>query len=180
MIELLGLFLLVLGVLAIVRGLRGRLINTHPHCRGCGFDLHGLQLDAGTNCPECGRPVRSGGPAVRIGKRQRRPGLISLGVLVVLLGIAGVGWQPLSRISGLQNIDWYHYLPEPMLLSLEAKGNTNALAELHSRLIPGELSEEGLQKLIDRSLALLDDESVPWDERWGGCAAVRIFAKQTQ
>lgn len=167
MIELLGVFLLVLGILALVRGLRGRLLNTHPHCRGCGFDLHGLHIESEANCPECGRSVRSGGPSIRIGKRQRRPALISLGVLVMLLGIAGVGWQPLSRISGLQNIDWYDYLPERMLLSLEAKGNTNALAELHSRLIPDELSDEGLQKLVDRSLAMLDDESVPWDERWG-------------
>lgn len=177
MIQLIGVFLLILGIFVLVRGLRGRLLNTHPHCRGCGFDLHGLSFDTTSRCPECGRIVSSSKVAIRIGKRQRRTGMAVLGVFVLLLGIGGVGWQPISRISGLQNIDWYGHFPEPLLLSLESRGNTDALAELHSRLIPGELSDEGLQTLIDRSMAMLDDESVPWDERWGD---VLLYALLTE
>jgi hypothetical protein len=41
MVGLLPLLLLVLGVLLIVRGLRGRAVDDHPICRRCGFDLTG-------------------------------------------------------------------------------------------------------------------------------------------
>ena len=34
--------LLVAGIVLTVRGLRGRRVDDHPHCRKCGFDLIGL------------------------------------------------------------------------------------------------------------------------------------------
>jgi cytochrome c-type biogenesis protein CcmH/NrfF len=38
---LLPLLLLLLGVLLVVRGMRGRAVDDHPICRRCGFDLFG-------------------------------------------------------------------------------------------------------------------------------------------
>jgi len=149
------------------RAIRGRLLNRHPHCRGCGFDLDGIDLSEPNRCPECGRAVHTGTKSIRTGTRQRRPLLAVAGCLVLMVGITGVAWPKLSQIPSIRNIDWYGHFPGPLLLRLEAGGDKEALAELHSRLIPGELSDEGLQKLIDRSMAMLDDESVPWDERWG-------------
>ena len=38
----------------------GHVISGHLHCRGCGYDLHGLSPD--DRCPECGSAV---GPSIR-------------------------------------------------------------------------------------------------------------------
>ena len=167
LIVTLGLILLMAGIALTFAALRGRLLNTHPHCRCCAFDLIGLDIDQPTPCPECGKPVRRGTASVRIGRRQRRRMLLAVGAVMLLGGATGLAWPKLSQIPSIKNFDWYAHFPEPLLLRLEAGGDKDALAELHSRLIPGTLSDEGLQTLTDRSLAMLDDESVPWDERWG-------------
>src|SRR5690349_6074803 len=44
---------LLLGVVLLALGLRGRRVGDHPYCRRCGFDLFGLP-PAHPACPECG------------------------------------------------------------------------------------------------------------------------------
>jgi hypothetical protein len=74
---------LLIGLTLIAMGLRGRRINDHPICRGCGFDLIGV-VPAISVCPECGRDATGSG-AIRHGQRRRRPGLIVLGFAIVAL-----------------------------------------------------------------------------------------------
>jgi hypothetical protein len=74
---------LLIGLTLIALGLRGRRINDHPICRGCGFDLIGV-VPAISVCPECGRDATGSG-AIRHGQRRRRPGLIVLGFTIVAL-----------------------------------------------------------------------------------------------
>ena len=167
MIEFTGFLLIITGSVLFVFAWRGRLVNTHPHCRGCGFDLSGLQLEQTPNCPECGRLITSSKGAIRYGKRKRRRGFVAFACLVLMLGVSAMFWQPISRVSGLSKINWYEVLPETMVLSMATKGNTKALDVFHDRMIPGEVSDPDLLELVEHAITLLDDESVVWDERWG-------------
>ncbi|TVQ51861.1 MAG: hypothetical protein EA377_11415, partial [Phycisphaerales bacterium] len=92
--------LTVVGLVVACIGWRGRRIDDHPVCRGCGFDLYGLSHN-NEHCPECGRQVgvvRS----VRTGNRKRRPALIALGVMLMLIAVGGGAvdqWAHLSEVN---------------------------------------------------------------------------------
>lgn len=162
-----GIILVFLGIFGTIKAIRGRIVSDHPHCRACRFDLHGLELNKDSRCPECGHITPPDTRYVRPELRKRRPVLLLVSLLVLLLGATGIAWPKLSQIPSIKNIDWYASSPEWMLLLLESSGNTKALQELHDRLIPGELSDEGLRTLVDRAFAHQADTSTPWDERWG-------------
>lgn len=57
----LATLLLLLGLVLIDLGWRGRRIGDHPTCRKCGFDLSGLAVGIGP-CPECGRTLDTPAP----------------------------------------------------------------------------------------------------------------------
>jgi predicted RNA-binding Zn-ribbon protein involved in translation (DUF1610 family) len=162
-----GLFLCI-GAVFFIRGMRGKVVNDHPHCRGCGFDLIGIELSSPINCPECGRLVSASKASVRHGLRKRRKKPIVCGVLLLMLGTVGVSWLKISKIPAIQQINWYEHLPETMLISMAGNGSDKALEVLHERLVPGELSDDGLGRLAEQGLAMMKDESpVAWDTRWG-------------
>lgn len=75
---------LLLGLVLLVMGVRGRRINDHPVCRGCRFDLVGI-YPAVQTCPECGRGLRSS--MVRTGVRRRRRRMAILGGILTLAGV---------------------------------------------------------------------------------------------
>ncbi len=165
----------LLGLLLLIRAIRGRRVSSNPHCAHCGFDLLGLTLDHDAQCPECGRPTIPGTPAVRDGLFKRRPVLAMVALLLIAGGVTGFAWPKVSQIPSIKNFDWYAHFPESLLLKLEAGGNKDALAELHSRLIPGTISDEGLETLVERSLAMIEDESVVWDDRWGDVLVIAML-----
>lgn len=68
-------------------GLRGRLIDTHPRCRRCGYDLTGHACRPEL-CAECGSRLLVVG-AVKLGHRKPRPAFLGGGGLMLV--IAGVG-----------------------------------------------------------------------------------------
>ncbi|MCY2953127.1 MAG: hypothetical protein NTU53_14280 [Planctomycetota bacterium] len=165
LIELL-VVMLIGGVVMLVLGMRGRRIDDHPICRGCGFDLFGLPAGS-VVCSECGADVKRKG-AVRVGHRQRRWGLVGGGVavllpVVVLLGAAA--WV------NLRNVDVNQYKPVWWLLSDAEKGAASArdaaLRELVSRLAAGKLSGKQINKGVDRGLAIQGDLKQPWPRGWG-------------
>ncbi|MBL4591171.1 MAG: hypothetical protein JKY96_04355, partial [Phycisphaerales bacterium] len=166
-VYLIGGVALLGGIILMGRAIRGRLISEHPHCRKCRFDLHGLDLGEGTKCPECGSTVTADTPSVQFGLRRFRRGLFLVALVLMLGGSGTIAWPWISKMPAIKNVDWYAKFPEGLLLMLESGGNDDAFQELHDRLIPGEVSDEGLAKLIDRAFKHQADVATPWDERWG-------------
>ncbi len=177
MILLISCIVFILGIVLMIRAMRGRLVSNNPHCRNCKFDLVGLELSRDSICPECGKPIVPDTPTIQIGLRKRQPRLVLFAVLLILVGGTGLAWPKVSQMPSIKNIDWYAKFPESLLLKLEEGGSDKALQELHNRLIPGTLSDDGLDKLVDRAFAMQADESIAWDERWGD---VLIYALHSE
>jgi len=78
------------GLLLLILGIRGRLILDDPRCAKCRHDLKTFG-ERHAKCPECGASLGRRG-AVAFGSRQRRPVLIIVGaVLMVLAPLVMVG-----------------------------------------------------------------------------------------
>ncbi|MEM9915806.1 MAG: hypothetical protein AAF911_12665 [Planctomycetota bacterium] len=112
------------GVCLLIVGRRGRRIDDHPVCRGCGFDLVGTVEpipDKHPKCPECGTRREP-----RIGNRQRRGKLMLAGVLLMLasVGVGGVwGYQRYDATALAQH--------KPIwLLRWEARSGPSQTAEI--------------------------------------------------
>src|SRR5207249_860614 len=90
----LAALVLIVGIVLLRRGLKGIALDDHPICRRCGFDLFGLPGGVAV-CSECGADLSSR-RAIRIGTRKRRPGIATLGALLIVvivfnLGVLGLG-----------------------------------------------------------------------------------------
>lgn len=178
---IIGIALCTLGIFTLFLALRGRLISNNPHCHGCKLDLIGLELNQDSICPECGKSIVPDTPTIQIGLRKRRPLIAALALMLIFAGGVGIAWPKISQMPSIKNIDWYAKFPEPILLKLEARSDKKALQTLHDRLIPGTLSDDGLQTLITRSFAMIDDETIAWDERWGDVLIYALLSeKMTQ
>ena len=174
---LVSLIVFLIGVFLLRIAIRGKQISPHPHCRKCRFDLFGLDLTDPTPCPECGTTLRKHTPAITDGLRKTRKLALLVSILFLLTSATGFAWPKLSKFPSIQSINIYDHFPEPLLTKLATTGDDQALQTLHDRLIPGEVSDNALHKLIDHAFALQADESVPWDERWGD---VLLFAFDTE
>ena len=156
----------VFGAMLLVLGLRGRRVDDHPVCRGCGFDLVGVYPVA-ARCPECGRSLDRR-RAVRVGARRRRPLAIASGGLALAVVVAGVGLVGWGVAAGF---DWNTIKPAWMLLdeaeSGRAGASDRALAELSARVGDGRLAGRAADRVIERALAMQGDESSAWTRAWG-------------
>lgn len=166
----LGGIAIVLGILTLLIGLRGRRVSDLPCCSMCGFDLCGT-LPGGTRCPECGSDVSVTG-AVRVGqmKRRQRPiavGMISIGTGLALVGAAG--WGSATRF------DWNTIKPSWMLViqmpAPNGMGETAIARELTRRLDAGSLPVSAAKAVIDRALDV---------QAWAGDPAHRTVADWNQ
>jgi hypothetical protein len=161
---LVSIILLVLGVSLVRRGLRGSVVDDHPWCTACRFDLVGI-LEVRERCPECGADL-SLPNSVEVGQRRRRPRMISLGVvLVVSAGVcmAGVGTGAFRRIN------WSSYKPHVWLrLEAEYLGDASrhlAEKEILRRAQSGILSADQLDQAIARGMTAVTRPYVnPWSD----------------
>lgn len=87
---------LLAGLAAVLRGMRGPLVDDHPYCRQCGFDLSGHAFRP-RRCPECGTGL-VGANLVVIGRRRRQPGLVVGGFVLIAVSL----W-PMFGVSRPQN-----------------------------------------------------------------------------
>lgn len=157
---------LLLGLILLIAGLRGRRLNDHPVCKWCRFDLEGVYPESVT-CPECGAGLKRDG-AIRIGVRRRVPTLILVGALLAAVPLAPFGTVGWALLTGT-NIDTYKPLG---ILLWEAhhsdRGRLDAIAgEIADRILRQKLSPDQYQRVIEEALAFQGDPSRPWSESWG-------------
>ena len=144
-------------------GRRGRRVDDHPLCRGCGFDLYGLPGER-DECPECGRKLVD----VRIGHRRKRNGFLVSGLLLAALGGGVLG---LAVWGEVQQVGWQRVKPYGWLRTELAVGSTAmadaAMEELRRRMDAGMLDAEQVAGLVEEALELQADRSRPWNPEWG-------------
>jgi hypothetical protein len=161
-----GLLCLAGGATLLLLGLRGRLVDDHPHCRQCGFDLVGL-WGSTSNCPECGSGLGHG--KVIHGMRQRRPRFIVVGALLLAIcaGISGVRSWARAR-----SFDWNTVKPTMWLLR-DARANpplaqsSQAIRELLSRHREDRLHSAVVEELLKAAIAHHSDTASWWIREWG-------------
>ena len=125
--------LTVIALALLIKGLRGKIISTDPHCKKCKYNISNLntQVNKATNCPECGHDItnpNSTQPYLRT--KQKR--YITAAILFTLLIIT-----PFTTGS-IININFNPYKPFTWL-NQELHYNTNntkylAKLELFSRI----------------------------------------------
>ena len=143
------LLLLIVGLILLRRGLRGRFVGCPPTCGQCGYNLTGLTSE---RCPECGSLVAKARVLRR--RRERRYGLVVGGVvalfpLVVLLAlyVAGV----------VRSLDVYGFMPTSWMLSdiqsSDSLRAAKAYRHLERKLRAGELNAAQIKRLAELAFA---------------------------
>ncbi len=160
------LTLLLVGLLFLVAGLRGRRVNNHPVCRQCRFDLLGIYPETVT-CPECGAGLKRDG-SVQIGMRRRSPSAALLGLFLIgvtsipygVIGYAALTGTYLNRFKPVGLLLWEAGHATPRHLDAIA-------TELMNRALANTLSPQQYQRVIEHTLAAQADLTRPWSEAWG-------------
>ncbi|MEN1706271.1 MAG: hypothetical protein AAGJ54_12260 [Planctomycetota bacterium] len=156
--------LLVLTLVMVVLGVRGKRVDDHPVCRKCRFDLDGL--DGPSTCPECGRALSA--KLVAAGNRRRRTGVLGLAVLPLVAALVLKGFWVSS-----QQGQWNKYKPTALLLMETRVGDVStasgAFDELLNRVVIGNedaaVLAPGLERAAAQRLQVLCEPG-PDDELW--------------
>ena len=168
---------LLAGLASLAIGLRGRKLDDHPHCRGCGFDLKGLTTgncqpaEVGPRvdppkCPECGRDLAQPG-AVRPGMRVKRWRWLILGaapwsalLIAIAFSFADSGWQArINAATPTRVLIWEVGLRAPMRLD-------GVMKELLKRSNASQLDRRELGDLATALARVQADPSSFWSPAW--------------
>jgi hypothetical protein len=157
--------LIAWGLLVYFWGVRGRRIGISPFCRRCRYSLTGLPAET-QFCPECGNDIQQSTAIIR-GVRKRYKPLVITGIVLTLVGLAGLGEK---SVSSLLAVDWFQYRPVSWLMDdLEAAPGPKrdrAAKELLRRMRAGSFDDGSWKLVIDRSLQAHAKSAKAWDTRW--------------
>ena len=160
----LSILCLVLSVLIILVGMRGRVSARGVYCRACRFDLSGIAHDqSNAKCPECGR-LLSFGKAPRRVTRRRMRSVIVIGILGFLI----TGGYLAILLSGSAG-KVYRVMPNGVVLNASIWGSDDALDVLMERIGKDDQSidEPAWDRLIEHALIRLDAIEIDWNPHWG-------------
>lgn len=150
--------LLILGVILVVRGLRGKRVGSEPHCSKCDYNLTALTSE---KCPECGTPVTQK-TTIYGSTRQRRWALVAIGVTLPLLPSLSNFALLAVYMASTSDAPWRQPF-ETIMEQLES-GDTMAIYELRDRADRGELSKE--EAILVAQIALAEHNRTPfWSEQ---------------
>jgi len=158
--------ILIAGVLLFAVGWRGRIVDDHPICRRCGFDLNG-RPSASQVCSECGTDLNDL-LSIRIGNREKRGGMLWAGaaiIALIVLVFASAGGAIYSKV----NLNPYKpmWAMEWQAKNLSRPMADGALKEINSRLAAGKLTDAQIASTSDIALTFQGDRAVPWNPQWG-------------
>ena len=137
-------FVLIVGLIAIVIGLRGKISERGVYCKSCRFDLQGTRTDdPDAQCPECGSRVHHRDAQRDVLRRVSRVRVIS-GCVITLFAAGGLYISLFSTQASV-----FAYLPNQVVLSFAEKGYTDAVDEAIDRWMNvGDLTPDQQGQLI--------------------------------
>ena len=156
----------VVGIVLLAVGLRGRRVDDHPLCHGCGRDLFGLKLygvGRSKHCPECG--VALDNRAFGDGNRVRRGRLVIAGTFLLVPCVLWLGGFAAIHFGGVEIMSY-----KPVWLLVHDAGGSEgkaAVAELRRRLDAGEMSRERATEVVADFLDDQADLFRPWSRPKG-------------
>lgn len=152
--------LFALGLYLFITGRRGRLIDDHPLCKRCRFDLTGKAKD-NTLCPECGHDV-SQPKQIRHGNRKRSPARTVVGSVMLLLAML---LAVLVSATLYNNVNWFGFLPTWYLrdqVNTDTKWAGKSWREFNSRYFRKKLNQTQIKQITKDALAFQADGKRPW------------------
>lgn len=157
-----AIVLLIMAIILLAFGIRGRVIQHGAFCNECRFDLQGLGSDAHA-CPECGSDMRAIA-ATRPTLRQRRPVVLTVGVLLLLSGLVLTGIVASNNTSRVMAV-----LPTSVVFTLHDLGVDAAFTEIATNRLTSisPLSDQAWDELIDAALTHQANFNAVWDPRHG-------------
>jgi hypothetical protein len=162
---LVGVPFIAYALFLLIRGLRGRIVDDHPHCARCGYDLFGNP--AAQKCSECGAEL-SAESSTRIGHREREWASIAVGVVLLMLTTLALGYVVFEITRAA---DWNRVKPAGWLqreaFGTDRRQSQAAWGELTRRVTIGHLSDRRASDLVDWVLANQADRQVGWCGEWG-------------
>ncbi len=145
-----------IGMILLTRGVRGRVLDNHPVCNRCQFDLIDL-YPAAAACPECGGKL-SMPDAIVVGNRRRQPVQAWVGGVMLAVLTLGIAYFTYARMRG--NIDWQALKPL-WVLRMEAAhgppGDAESFKEINRRLNNGILSDHDVAATAQWVVAQMQD-----------------------
>jgi hypothetical protein len=161
MLLLFPMLAIVVAIVLIVFGLRGRRIGDHPVCRKCGFDLSG-KPSASIYCAECGADLGEV-DAVAYGQHYRHKGVLVTGLVMLVFFGSLVG----SKVGTLNTL---RYAPFRWVAgrarSADVEIRNAAHDEMDRRVLANALSNENWNQLADAAAAYRLADPSAWDEDW--------------
>jgi hypothetical protein len=155
---------LIVALMFVWIGFRGRPVDDHPICRNCGFDLHGSPDRRA--CSECGAYLKFP-RAIRVGHRVPRWRMIRWGTVLTLLPVL---WLGAGSYVAWRQIDLQRHKPTWLLVH-EASGSgieeSRALAELFRRCSVAQLSDTWSAVLVEQGLERQADRAAAFKGAWG-------------
>ena len=158
---ILAMLLAAAGFCALWVGWHGKLVDKHPRCRRCLYDLTNRPEDQ-QRCPECGSWITATG-AIRYGTYEKRPWLAWTGLLAMVVGLFSA---VTSFLMVTRWVDLNEYLPTAWVVR-DMWQDDRAGTQIIDRLTSGKLSPSQIAAIVDQILARQADPKVEWHQTWG-------------
>lgn len=149
--------LLGLGILLIWKGLCGKIVDRHPLCNNCKFDLVG-HSPRPAHCPECGAIIARIG-SIQIGNRKRQFPKILHGstLMVVNISFIGLCWwsaeQP-AKATIITLAPPYQVIPISLPVPKAIENTDNSISVVD---VPATTTAINIKAIFSRNLIILGD-----------------------
>lgn len=152
-IPLIVLGCLLVGLILIILGRRGRPRWSTPTCAKCRYDLRWVNPDEQRECPECGANLHAAN-AVHFGRHERSTRMFVAGLVVLLVPVLFFGNILLQNVLGFQ---WSQLRSNASVIAHLAVDADCPMTwgELTNRYHDGRLEDEDVASAIEQVIAYI-------------------------